>query len=258
MPARAALAGNPSDLHGGAVLAIPVRAFRARARVVNGSAEPHRLVDAVLARVGARVALAVDTDIPRSVGLAGSSAIVIAALRAAGIALAPLELAQLALTIERDDLGIVAGLQDRAVQAFDAPVFVDVRGPAPVVSVVTPAAPLAFVVAWDLAAAQDSGDYHRGVGGADMSALADAAVRAADAFRRAEITELADAMGESAARRREVAPLPPGHEALADHVRAAGLVPNSAGSGGAVVAVLTPEAQLDALRVPHVVERVTP
>ena len=65
------------------------------------------------------------TTIPRSVGLAGSSAIVIAALRAAGVDLEPPEVAELALAIERDDLGIAAGLQDRAVQAFDQPVLVD-------------------------------------------------------------------------------------------------------------------------------------
>jgi hypothetical protein len=46
-------------------------------------------------------------------------------------------------------------------------------------------------------------------------------------------------MGESAVLRDEVAPLPPVHNLLAAAVRAKGLTPNSAGSGGAVVALLS-------------------
>jgi glucuronokinase len=64
------------------------------------------------------------TTIPRW-GLAASSAVVIATLRALlhwwGETSEPAEMAPLALAAERDELGIAAGSMDRAVQSFDAP-----------------------------------------------------------------------------------------------------------------------------------------
>ena len=69
------------------------------------------------------------SDIPRSVGLAGSSALVVATIRAAaqrwGVELDPATVASLALSAERDELGIAAGWMDRAVQAHDAAVLVE-------------------------------------------------------------------------------------------------------------------------------------
>ena len=59
------------------------------------------------------------TSIPRGVGLGGSSAIVIAVLRALcalhGTELDPARMAELALAIETEDLAIAAGPQDRVV-----------------------------------------------------------------------------------------------------------------------------------------------
>jgi hypothetical protein len=55
-------------------------------------------------------------------------------------------------------------------------------------------------------------------------------------------------MRASAAARARLAPLPPEHERLAAALRDAGLSPNSAGSGGSVVAVLPPGHDLDRLR----------
>jgi glucuronokinase len=69
------------------------------------------------------------TNIPRQVGMAGSSAIVMATLRAAlswhGMELAPELLASLTLAVEQEELGIPAGLQDRVIQAFEGLVFMD-------------------------------------------------------------------------------------------------------------------------------------
>jgi glucuronokinase len=234
--ARAALAGNPSDMHGGAVVAIPVRSLSATV-TMGAPGEPLALLDAALARVGVTATMGWDTDIPRGVGLAGSSALVIAALRASGQAPDdPLALAQLALSIERDDLGIPAGLQDRAVQAFDQPVLVDGDS----VRVLTPANTLDFIVAWSDDATADSGEYHRNrtLPAAGVAELARIAHIAADAFEAGDAAALEAAMAESARVRDEVAPLPPAHNALAERFRARGLSPNSTGSGGAVVAVV--------------------
>src|SRR6476661_841322 len=70
-----------------------------------------------------------ESTIPRQVGLAGSSAIIVATLRClmdfyrVDI---PLEVQpSLALSVETDELGITAGLQDRVVQVYEGLVFMD-------------------------------------------------------------------------------------------------------------------------------------
>ena len=69
------------------------------------------------------------SDIPNRLGLAGSSAIITAAIRAIaefyGVELPPAELANVVLAAERDELSIPAGLQDRVAQAFNHPVYMD-------------------------------------------------------------------------------------------------------------------------------------
>lgn len=76
-----------------------------------------------------RVAMTFESDIPYKLGLGGSSAIVIACLRALAdhfeIEVAPEVMAELALVAERDLLGIPAGLQDRVVQCLGGVVYMD-------------------------------------------------------------------------------------------------------------------------------------
>jgi glucuronokinase len=70
-----------------------------------------------------------ETTIPRQVGMAGSSAIVVAALRALmdfyGIVVPKTVLPSFVLSIERDQLGITAGLQDRVSQVYEGCVYMD-------------------------------------------------------------------------------------------------------------------------------------
>jgi glucuronokinase len=69
------------------------------------------------------------TNIPRLVGLAGSSAIVTAAMRALmsfyEVAIPKPALANLILSVEREELGISAGLQDRVIQVYEGVMFMD-------------------------------------------------------------------------------------------------------------------------------------
>ncbi len=69
------------------------------------------------------------TTIPNRLGLAGSSAIITAAMRALcrfyHLEIPLPELANLVLSVERDELGIPAGLQDRVAQAYNHPVYMD-------------------------------------------------------------------------------------------------------------------------------------
>lgn len=74
-----------------------------------------------------------DTTIPRQIGLGGSSAIITATIRALmaffgireGIDIPKAELPSLILSVEVDELGIAAGLQDRVVQVYGGTVFMD-------------------------------------------------------------------------------------------------------------------------------------
>ncbi|KAI9283225.1 hypothetical protein BY458DRAFT_427791, partial [Sporodiniella umbellata] len=71
-----------------------------------------------------------DTNIPRQVGLAGSSAIITALWKALCVFYSvkniPLEVqASLILKVEQEELGIAAGLQDRVIQSFGGLVYMD-------------------------------------------------------------------------------------------------------------------------------------
>ncbi|CAN5231038.1 hypothetical protein BH09BAC1_BH09BAC1_25730 [soil metagenome] len=73
--------------------------------------------------------LSYDSNIPNRLGLAGSSAIITATMRALmqfyNVSIQPAILANLVLSVETEELGIGAGLQDRVAQAYEQPVFMD-------------------------------------------------------------------------------------------------------------------------------------
>ena len=170
--ARAALAGNPSDGYGGAVLAVTIPAFVAEVELVQAggvsSGSPLELIGAALSRFerefGRRAEVARwQTSIPRSVGLGGSSAIVIATLRALcelhQVEMAPDVMAELALSIERDDLGIAAGLQDRVAQCYGGLTFMEFAEPHTYERLHPELLP-PLLVAWRAHAAAESGVVH--------------------------------------------------------------------------------------------------
>jgi glucuronokinase len=70
-----------------------------------------------------------ETDIPRLVGLSGSSGIIVATLRSLMQfyqVTVPLHLLPgLTLSVEKDELGISAGLQDRVIQNYEGIVYMD-------------------------------------------------------------------------------------------------------------------------------------
>ena len=69
------------------------------------------------------------SNIPHSVGLAGSSAIIVACLRALmafyGVSIPKPVQANLVLSAEKDELHISAGLQDRVIQVYGGAVYMD-------------------------------------------------------------------------------------------------------------------------------------
>ena len=69
------------------------------------------------------------SDIPRLVGMSGSSAIITATMRALmkfyGVEIPLNQLPSVILSVERDELGISAGLQDRVIQTYEGIVYMD-------------------------------------------------------------------------------------------------------------------------------------
>jgi glucuronokinase len=167
--ARAGLIGNPSDGYFGRTISFIVRNFSARVTLyesprltilpqrsdrlefadfaeLRADVQLHgyyggiRLIKAAIKRFGdycATVGAPMDrnfsieyhTDIPIRVGLAGSSAIVTATMRALmafyGVTIPQPVLPGLILSVELDELKIGAGLQDRVIQVYEGVVFMD-------------------------------------------------------------------------------------------------------------------------------------
>jgi glucuronokinase len=285
VPARTGLAGNPSDAYGGAALAVPVPSLTATVEVVDapavrvvgagdegswadvGALVAHvdrygheggqRLVTAALATLARHTGTTDDacelrwsTNIPRSVGLGGSSALVIATIQALAqrwaVTLEPLALARLALAAEVSDLGIAAGLMDRAVQALGAPALVDGDDARPVAALGLPT----YVVAWQLRAAGPSQRVHGALrrrfeqGEADvlaaMTRLATLGRDAAAALESGDAVVLEACVRATWRERQALGIVGTDVVAMVGAFDELGVAATSAGSGGAVVGVLPP------------------
>lgn len=272
--ARAALAGNPSDGYGGAVVAVPIDDLAAMASVSENErflvrASNRDLAQLLQATADAfseahgtlpDVTLSASTSIPRSVGLAGSSALVIAALRALAAwsnhRWDPIELAELALSVERDRLGIAAGLQDRLVQAVNRPLSMTFD-PVSYQELTLPNTMTLFV-AWNPHGSQPSDTLHRSLRRrfdagdpqveSAMAELADQAARAQKAIEQGDMFVLGDAMDQSFDLRASITDIDSTQQMLVDLGRAVGAAVNSAGSGGSVVGLTCQVGDVPALQ----------
>jgi glucuronokinase len=210
------------------------------------------------------VAVSWRTNIPASVGLAGSSALAVGTIDAVsacwGLSLDRRVCAALALSAERDVLGIAAGWQDRIVQAVDRTVLVDAAHmdeldglSVPHVRVVDPADEpvVRLVVGWKADLASSSDDYHAPLRrdtrslATPMAELAAVARRATASLERGDVQAFSAAVDEGWRIRQSCVPLRPDHAAIVELVRASGASATTPGSGGSVVAVC---ADADAVR----------
>jgi len=137
---RVSLIGNPSDIYGGFGLGFPIWNWQAKVAWRRGisSAEEMpllqaaRLVFSQLHFFKEEFGLRFISDIPLQAGLGGSSALVMAALRAMGKAHGLQwtwrSLADATLTVEQEHLGIIAGPMDRWIQAQEEFLWMDFSG----------------------------------------------------------------------------------------------------------------------------------
>jgi glucuronokinase len=268
--ARAALLGNPSDGFGGKTIAVVVRQLFAEVTIAEAteteprfeaSAEARELVDAAIARFArhhrrpvAAIAAGLATGIPRQVGLGGSSAIVIATLRALGrlygCELAPEALARLALEVETEELGIAAGPQDRVVQAYEGLVYMDFGDDAPAApyEMLDPALLPPLFIAYAASASQSSAGVHadlrrrfaRGerVVVEAIREIAELAAAGRRCLLDGDHERLGELMCANVAARARMLELDPRHLRLIEIARSLAAPANYAGSGGAIVGLV--------------------
>jgi glucuronokinase len=201
-------------------------------------------------------ALSWSSSVPGEVGLAGSSALVVAALRALSaafeVALTADQLARAALQAETEELGIAAGPQDRVVQSHGGLVMMDFAGSHWRVEELDPALLPPLFVAWRHEHATHSGDYHselrRRHDGGDpavhgcMKRLAQLATDARDALIARDHAAFARCLDGSFDERAAMGPLVPEHVEMIELARWLGASANYAGSGGAIVGTAPSEA----------------
>lgn len=272
--ARAALAGNPSDGYGGAVLAVTLAEYSAQVKAERAERieirPPSSLVRAAVLRFArehaaeaAQTVIRWSTSIPRSVGLGGSSAIVIALLRALcelyEVTLDRAHLAELALAIEVQDLGIVAGLQDRVAQSLGGLTFMDFAAGSASYETLDAALVPPLLVAWRTETARASDAVHaplrrryeqgEAVVLSALDELAALARRARAALLSGDLDVFARCVDGSFDQRRKMLALETRHVEMVYRARACGAAANYAGSGGAIVAVCADRAQRQAVAV---------
>ena len=157
-PGRCGIVGNPTDMYGGSVISITTRE-RARCELLpsdrlvisSGGMEEvvENLEDLVIQKDlldicrailiyfqidprEHRFALSLTTDVPMQAGMAGSTALVVAAVgamdRYLGLGLHPWALAETARKVEARVMGILCGLQDQHMAVFGGLNFMDFAG----------------------------------------------------------------------------------------------------------------------------------
>ena len=137
---RVSLIGNPSDIYGGFGLGFPIWNWQAKVFLDTSISTTEEIPLLQATRevfsqhhtVKQKFGLRFISDIPLQAGLGGSSALVMAALRAMGKAHGLQwtwrSLADATLTVEQEHLGIIAGPMDRWIQAQEKFLWMDFSG----------------------------------------------------------------------------------------------------------------------------------
>jgi glucuronokinase len=210
------------------------------------------------------------SNVPRQVGLAGSTAIIVATLRALmafyGVAI-PLEVQpSLALAVETDELRIAAGLQDRVIEVYEGLVYMDFSREKMAekhgywhgaYERLDPALLPPLYVAYRADAGEPTEVFHNDIrsrfdrGDADVVEAMRTCAGLAEAARGALMARDAAALGALMDRnfdvRRSIYRLPAEQVEMVEVARKAGASANFAGSGGATIGVCRDDAMFAGL-----------
>jgi glucuronokinase len=216
-----------------------------------------------------------DSTIPRQVGLAGSSAIITATIRGLcafyGVEIPKEILPALVLSVETDEIGIAAGLQDRVTQAYEGLVYMDfdrefmaAKGHGIYETLDHRLLPPLYL-AYQLDLAESSDVFHsnirqrydRGepeVVGA-MKLLGDLARDGRERLLARDHRSFAELMNLNFDTRRRIYNLNPRHLRMIDLARSLGASAHFAGSGGSIIGVYDDEVMFRSLKKAFEAER---
>jgi len=206
-----------------------------------------------------------ESNIPRQVGLAGSSAIIVATLRCLmefyGVEILRDVQPSLVLSVEIEELGIPAGLQDRVAQIFEGLVYMDfaqdrVRAlegyacgiyepllfsqlPPLYVALSTEVSEPTEVVHNNLRARYEAGET--AVVDA-MGKFAELTVLAREAILSGDTDRLGELIDANFDLRLSICRIPAGQAAMVDLARKCGVTAKFAGSGGAIIGTYPDES----------------
>ncbi|MFV1994345.1 MAG: mevalonate kinase [Verrucomicrobiales bacterium] len=202
------------------------------------------------------------SDIPDHVGMAGSSAIITACFRGLmtfyRVSIPDPVLANLVLSVEKDELGIPAGLQDRVIQAFEGMVFMDFdeghfdsQGHGEY-ETLDPALLPPVYVAFSQKLSEPTEVFHNDIRGRfqrgeaevvdAMQTWAGLAQKTRDLLVAGRGVEIGPMLDENFDLRRKVYRLGEGNIRVVEAARAVGASAKFTGSGGAIVGVYEDEA----------------
>lgn len=205
------------------------------------------------------------SNIPRQVGLAGSSAIIVATLRGLmefyNVEIPPDVQPSLALSVENEELNIAAGLQDRVIQVYEGLVYMDFSRArmqlrdgltCGVYEPLDPQLLPPLYLAYRLDASEPTEVFHNDLRSryqrgeaAVLDAMVQFAALAAEgraALLAGDHRRFGTLMNANFDLRRAICRLPPDHVAMVDVARSVGATSHFAGSGGAVVGTYPDEA----------------
>ncbi len=212
-----------------------------------------------------------ESDIPRQVGLAGSSAIIVATLRCLmeyyGVEIPREVQPSLVLSVETVELRIAAGLQDRVIQVYEGLVYMDfaqdrmqlLRGlKCGVYEPLDPALLPPLYVAYSTDISEPTEVFHNNLRARfeqgepavvnAMKRFAELAFEARQAILDRDASKLARLINENFDLRRSICRLPTKQIDMIERARAAGASSKFAGSGGAIIGTFPDEATLERLK----------
>jgi glucuronokinase len=212
-----------------------------------------------------------ESTIPRQVGLAGSSAIIVATLRCLmdfyGVEI-PLEVQpSLALSVEVEELGITAGLQDRVIQIYEGLVSMDFAAERMretngyrhgIYERLDPKLLPPVYIAFKADVSEPTEVFHNDIRGRytrgeptvvdAMTTFAGLAAEARETLLAGDHERLAALMNRNFDTRRSIYQLPAGQVEMVEVARGVGASAKFAGSGGAIVGTYRDEPMFADLR----------
>jgi glucuronokinase len=210
-----------------------------------------------------------DSTIPRQVGLAGSSAIIVAVLRCLtefyGVEIPTEVQPSLALAAEVEELHIAAGLQDRVIQTYEGLVYMDFSKDRQTNGLIhgeyerlDPKLLPPVYLAYKAEVSEPTEVFHNDIRGRfrageplvvnAMQTFAGLAAKARDALTAGDHTELSRLMDTNFDTRRSIYQLPAGQIEMIEVGRRCGASAKFAGSGGAIIGTYRDEAMFEELK----------